>query len=180
MSIGPGDQPIEDVRVHKRLHIFFRIARLLPQQFRNRARPWPSIALVLACGMKAERLTHILLMDTRPPPSASHTVISLHYNRDLVAEVLNTGVGNDQPGRPGQAEREVLVLRVTIPFTRRRFENMRSGNTARWNAPPFALEEKSGLGLSTGEAELSRVLSTAPCRMIRSQRTQPLGNFILS
>src|ERR1035438_7437886 len=118
-------------------------------------------------------------METRPSPTAPHPVITLHYDCDLVAEVLNAGVGNNQPGGPGQPQREVLVPRVTIPFTRRRFENMRSGNTARWNAPPFALEEKSGLGLRAGEAELSRVLSAAPCRMIRTQRTQPLGNFIL-
>src|ERR1035437_1057750 len=128
--------------------------------------------------MKTKSLAHILLVDTRPPRSASHTVITLYHNRDLVAEVLNDGVGNDQPGCPGQPQREVLVLRVAIPFTRGRFENMRGWNTTRRNTPPFALQEKSGLGLCPGQAELSRVLSTAPCRMIRAQRTQPLGNVI--
>src|ERR1035441_820693 len=104
MSIGPGDEPIEDVRIDKRLNVFFWIARLLPQQFRNRARSWPSIALILARGMKAESLAHILLVDTRPTPIAPHTVITLHHNRDFVAEVLNAGVGNDQARGPCQPQ----------------------------------------------------------------------------
>ena len=74
----------------------------------------------------------------------------------------------------------MLVLRVTIPFTRGRFENMRSWNAARWDTPPFTLEQKGGLGLCPSETELSCVLSTAPCRMIRAQRAQSLGNIILS
>src|ERR1035438_2688378 len=102
MSVGPGDEPIEDVRIDKRLNVVFWIARLLPQQFRNRACSWPSIALVLARGMKAERLTHILLVNTRPMPTASHTVITLHHNRDLVAELLNTGVGRSEERRVGK------------------------------------------------------------------------------
>src|ERR1035437_3457654 len=155
MSIGPGDQPIEDVRIHKRLDVIFWIARLFPQQFRNRARSWPPIALILARGMKAESLAHILLVDTRPPSIAPHTVITLHHNRDLVAEVLNAGVGNDQACGPGQPQREVLILRVTIPFTGGWFEDMRRWNAARRNTPPFALKEKGGLGLRAGEAELS-------------------------
>jgi hypothetical protein len=53
-------------------------------------------------------------------------------------------------------------------------------NAARRNTPPIALEEKSGLGLRPSEAELSRVLSTAPCRVVRAQCTQFLGNVILS
>src|ERR1035441_9743749 len=72
----------------------------------------------------------------------------------------------------------MLVLRVTIPFTRGRFENMCGWNAARWDTPPFALEKKGGFGLCPSETELSCVLSAAPCRVIRAQRTQPLGNFI--
>src|ERR1035437_6149014 len=111
----------------------------------------------------AHRAGSARLLDTRPPPTAPHPVIALHHNRDLVTEVLHAGVGNDQPGGPGQPQREMFILRVTIPFTRRPFENMRGWNVARWNTPPFALAEKSCLGLRAGEAELSRVLSTAPC-----------------
>ena len=113
--------------------------------------------------MNAERLAHILLMDARPLSSIAYPVITLNNDGDLIAEVLNCGVWDDQPGGSGQLQREVLVLRVTIPFTRGRFENMRCWNAARGNTPPFAFEKKSRLGLRPSQAELTRVLRTAPC-----------------
>jgi hypothetical protein len=42
--------------------------------------------------MNADRLAHILLVDTRPSPFASHSVIALYNDGDLIAEVLNCGV----------------------------------------------------------------------------------------
>jgi hypothetical protein len=67
------------------------------QQFRNRPRSRSAIVFVLARGMNAERLAHILLMDARPLSSIAYPVITLNHDGDLIAEVLHVEFGTISP-----------------------------------------------------------------------------------
>src|SRR5260370_712765 len=57
-----------------------------------------------------------------------------------------------------------------------RFQDVRRRDAPGGNAPTIILQEQGGLGLGSGEAELTRVTRQPPCRVILPQRLQTLGN----
>src|SRR5579872_291062 len=69
----------------------------------------------------------------------------------------------------------MLVLRVAHELAGWGLENMCRRNPARWNTPPAILQQKRGLGLRPGKAELARIAGSAPSRVVFSQGPQPLG-----
>jgi hypothetical protein len=79
-----------------------------------------------------------------------------------------------EPDGASQLKAKVLILRVPIEMSRRRFEDVRGRRAAGRNAPPAFLQEQCCFGLRAGEAELAGVARIAPRGMVLSQGTKAL------
>src|ERR1700722_5303909 len=68
----------------------------------------------------------------------------------------------------------MLILRVPVEMSRRRFEDVRGRRAAGRNAPPAFLQEQRCFWLRAGEAELTGVARIAPRGVVFSQGTKAL------
>src|SRR5580658_3251170 len=108
-------------------------------------------------------------MDALPDIPGMDPVVAFDDNGDLILEAHDLRICDRKPDGASQLKAKMLVLRVPVEMSRRRFEDVRGRRAAGRNAPPAFRKEKCCFWLRAGEAELPAVARIAPRGVILSQ-----------
>src|ERR1035441_5981653 len=100
-------------------------------------------------------------MDALPDIPGVDPVVAFDDNGDLILEAHDFRICGREPDGASQLKAKMLILRVPVEKSRRRFEDVRGRRAAGRNAPPAFLKEQCCFWLRAGEAEQ---IGRASCR----------------
>src|SRR5580704_14986469 len=113
-------------------------------------------------------------MDALPDIPGVDPVVAFDDNGDLILEAHDFRICDREPDGASQLKAEMLIFRVPVEMSRRRFEDVRGRRAAGRNAPSAFFEEQRCFWLRAGEAELAGVARIAPRGVVLSQGTKAL------
>src|SRR5580658_11202680 len=108
-------------------------------------------------------------MDALPDIPGMDPVVAFDDNGDLILEAHDLRICDRKPDGASQLKAKMLILRVPVGMSRRRFEDVRGRRPAGRNAPPAFLKKKCCFWLRACEAELAGVLRITPRGVVLSQ-----------
>src|ERR1700720_3618628 len=113
-------------------------------------------------------------MDALPDIPGVDPVEALDDNGDLILEAHDFRICDRKPDGASEFKAKMLILRVPVEMSRRRFEDVGGRRAAARNAPPTFLKEQCCFWLRAGEAELAGVVRMAPRGVVLTQGTKAL------
>jgi hypothetical protein len=124
-------------------------------------------------------LAEVFLMHANDRAAHRPAVVTIHDDGGLVAEVGDPRARGDEPRPAGRIEAEVLIQIVIVEAGNRRLEDVRRGRRTGRDTPAPVLEEKGGLRLGSGEAELAGEGLAEPGRRVQPELPKALRDTVV-